>query len=249
MELLLPRLNTAIRLSYRSAVGRMVQLDQEGVEKLEHRQVRVSEAFTVQDAAGTYFRASLKSLGGKGAEALVYEEMERSPEPSIRLALFCAVLARQRMMLIVQKATELGVTHIQPLFTEKSVAAEGLEHEKAHAWPNQVLRAVKQCRRAVVPDLRGVVSLQEALEGDLWGTSQARYVLDDRAADHPKMLRGPGTVAMVVGPEGGWSDAEREQLRESGAQVMALGARVLRAETAVLVAVTLAQHRLGDLTS
>jgi 16S rRNA (uracil1498-N3)-methyltransferase len=249
VNLLLPTANLPILLPQVATTGETVVLGRDAVEKLALRQVRVSEAFTLQDSAGVYFRASLKALDARSAEALVYERMERSPEPPIRLGLFCAVLARQRMMLAAQKATELGATHLQPLFTERSVDAAGLEHEKVHAWPNQVIRAVKQCRRAVVPELRPVISLAAALDSELWRTSEARLYLDDRAGCEAALDPGPASVALAVGPEGGWTDAERKLLRASGAKGLALGGRVLRAETAVLVALTLAQHRLGDLTA
>ena len=68
------------------------------------------EAFTVRDGSGSYFRASVTEYDGKGGRAVAYERMSRSPEPTVDLTLACAVLARQRMHLVMQKATELGVT-------------------------------------------------------------------------------------------------------------------------------------------
>ncbi|MFN3650302.1 MAG: RsmE family RNA methyltransferase [Armatimonadota bacterium] len=228
-------------------VGREIQLDARTMEALVFRQIRVSEAFTLRDSAGDYFRASLREAGPRGGAAVVYERMERSPESPLQLSLYCAVLARQRMMLVTQKATELGVVRLQPLFTEHSVPPEGLQHEKAHAWPNQALRAVRQCRRASVPEVRPTVPLAEAVQYPTWQRAEARFYLDDRAAEKTQLWRGPREVVLAVGPEGGWSDPERSLLQASGALPLALGGRVLRSETAVLVGVTLLQHLLGDL--
>ena len=245
----LPATHQPIRVSWKLHANRAAQLDADTVAKLHARDVQVKEAFTLQDAEGHYFRASLKSLGGKGGEALVYEEMARSPESPVELTLVCAVLARQRMLLVVQKATELGVTRVIPVFSEYSVKPEGLEHEKAHAWPKAAVRAAKQCRRAVLPEVRETIPLAEALMDPAWTGAETRLYMDDRAPAAARMVRGPERVVLAVGPEGGWSEAEREQLQAAKAFPLALGGRVLRAETAVITGLVLMQHRLGDLTS
>jgi len=227
--------------------GNRIQLDSREAEALRFRQVNVSEAFTLAGVDGRYFRASLQSLVPKGGEALVYEEMDRSPESPLALTLVCAVLARQRMLLVAPKATELGVTRILPVITEHSVQAAGLEHEKAHAWPNAVIRAARQCRRSSVPEVRATLPLAEVLAGDPWRDAQARFYLDDRAPHTARLHPGPLSACLAVGPEGGWSDGERELLQQSGAEPLALGGRVLRAETAVIAGVFLVQYALGDL--
>lgn len=229
------------------SAGQQIRLDRRAMEQLRIRQVNVKEAFTLQDAAGRFFRASLRGAGEEGATAAVYEEMTRSPESPLGLSLFCAVLARQRMLQVFQKATELGAVRIQPVLSAFSVPAEGLEHEKAHAWPGQVLRACKQCRRATVPLTAPAVPLAEALGSEAWREAEARFYLDDRAPRAAVPERGTASVCLAVGPEGGWSDAEREALRAAGAAPLVLGGRVLRAETAVLAGLVLLQYTLGDL--
>jgi 16S rRNA (uracil1498-N3)-methyltransferase len=229
-------------------VDRKIELDAQEVAALRFRQVNVSEAFTLQGPDGRFFRASLQSLGARGGEALIYEEMERSPESPLSLTLVCAVLARQRMLLVVPKATELGVTRIQPVISAHSVPETGLEHEKASAWPNAAIRAARQCRRASVPEVRTTELLAAALEGEVWRAAQARFYLDDRAPHGARLARGLTSVCLAVGPEGGWSDEERELLQRSGAAPLVIGGRVLRAETAAITGVFLVQHALGDLT-
>lgn len=236
-----------IQHPHRIQTDRRIQLDAREVEALRFRQVNVTEAFTIAGADGRCFRASLQSLGPRGGEALVYEEMERSPESPLTLTLVCAVLARQRMLLVIPKATELGVTRIQPVISAHSVQAGGLEHEKAHAWPNAATRAARQCRRSSVPEVRPTLPLEEVLGGEPWQGAQARYYLDDRASRTAELRPGPASVCLAVGPEGGWSDPERELLQQSGAEPLALGGRVLRAETAVIAGTFLLQYALGDL--
>jgi 16S rRNA (uracil1498-N3)-methyltransferase len=160
------------------------------------------------------------------------------------------------MFVVMQKATELGVARIVPVITERSVQPEGLAHEKSHAWPGQVVRAVRQCRRASVPVLERATPLERVLAGAPWRDADARFYLDDRAAKNTGAVALPAArasadapldVALAIGPEGGFTDAERRLLEDHHGTALRLGARVLRAETAVLVGLTLLQHRLGDL--
>lgn len=236
-----------IRYPQPLAVDQMIPLDAPAADALRFRQVNVSEAFTLADAEGRYFRASLKSLRPRGGEALVYEAMARSPESPLALTLVCAVLARQRMLLAIPKATELGVIRILPVISDHSVQAGGLEHEKAHAWQNAAIRAARQCRRSSVPQVCPTVPLRELLGGDAWRSFGATYYLDDRAGQSAAVRPGLEAACLAIGPEGGWSDAERELLQQSGAAPLALGGRVLRAETAVIAGTFLMQYVLGDL--
>ena len=216
---------------------------------LRFRQINPKEAFTIVDQRGEFFRASLNGLGSDGGEALVYERMSGSTESPVEITLVCAVLARQRMLGVVQKATELGVVRIVPVLCERSVQRSGLAHEKAHAWPGQALRAARQCRRASVPDVRPPIPLVDALDAESFRAAARRFTLDDRARDAidaRSRATGVASVAFVVGPEGGFTDDERALLADRGATALRLGGRVLRAETAVLVGVSLIQQAFGD---
>lgn len=235
-------------------VAQRFQFDRLTVQALRLREVRPSEAFTVLDSRDVAFRCRLLGLGARAGEAEVYEQMAQSPEPALHLHLFCAVLARQRMMLVTQKAIELGVAALHPLISEYSVPADGLDHQKAHAWPRQAVRAARQCRRSSVPPVHAPVGLSEALQSDFWRGAEAKFYLDvpggGAEVSHAEGILGagePGSLALATGPEGGWGPTEREALQAAGARPLVLAGRVLRAETSVLVALTLLQHRLGDL--
>lgn len=236
-------------------IGQSIDLAADAVRALALREVNAKEAFTLCDANGEFFRASLVACDAKSAHATVYEKMPASPESPANITLFCAVLARQRMLIVAQKATELGVVRIVPVLTERSVPAEGLAHEKAHAWPGQVVRAVRQCRRASVPVVARAEPLAKALASDAWRNANARFYLDDRAAKNSGNVALPARretneqidVALAIGPEGGFTDFERRLLEDEHGTALRLGSRVLRAETAVIVGLTLLQHQLGDL--
>jgi 16S rRNA (uracil1498-N3)-methyltransferase len=241
-----------IRVAKTLEVGAEIDLDAGATKSVHFREINEKEAFTLRDATGHYFRASVLALAPERARVAVYEALASSPESPVRITLACAVLARQRMITVAQKATELGVTRIVPLFSAHSVGPAGLAHEKAHAWPGQLLRAARQCRRASVPELVKPIALERFVAEPLWRDADRRFMLDDRTPSAAEALVAAGSappseVVFAVGPEGGWSDDERALLAAQGASPLRLGGRVLRAETAVFAGLTVLQYALGDL--
>jgi len=213
--------------------------------RLSRRQLNPKEAFTLHDVAGVWFRATIRTLSPVGGTALPYERLDRSPEPIVEITLACAVLARQRMIFVMQKATELGVTRVVPLFTAFSVPPSGLEHEKAHAWPGQAVRGARQCRRSSLPEVLPAMPLDGFLASSAAVGADRVFYLDDRTPGLPVPVKEPRRLVLVVGPEGGFSEPERVLLSEK-AVPWVLGGRVLRAETAVLVGLAAVHLSWGD---
>jgi 16S rRNA (uracil1498-N3)-methyltransferase len=244
-----PWLRDAVSVAASVRLDDEVTLDAANTARVRYRGVNVKEAFTLRDADGRFFRAALRTCEGDAATALAYEAMEADPESPLKVTLFNAVPQRQRMLWVTQKAAELGVFAIQPVFTVRSVQADGLAHEKAHAWPGQAIKGARQCRRAIVPEVMRALPLAEALATPAWTGADLRVVIDDRAeAAAAGSVAAPTTIALVVGPEGGFNAGERELLRAAGAAMWRLGARVMRAETASIAGLAVLQHRFGDLT-
>ena len=231
------------------ATGQHIELDRVHARGLRFRQINPKEAFTIVDRVGAFFRASLTELRDDGGSATVYEAMPSSTESPAHITLLCAVLARQRMLGVVQKATELGVMRVVPTLTERSVPRSGLAHEKAHAWPGQALRASRQCRRASVPEVADAVPLAAALGDGEVRNATHRFYLDDQVGEAADLGEPTSTTRIVfaVGPEGGFTDSERALLRSHDASALRLGGRILRAETAALVGLALLQRAFGDL--
>ena len=227
------------------AINEPFRFDRGLAKRLRMREVNATEAFTLRDDSGDYFRASVKEYDAKGGSGVAYERMTRSPEPTIDITLACAILARQRMHLVVQKATELGVRRIVPLVTEHSVRPEAIEHEQPHAWAGHVARAAKQCRRSSLPHLLAPTTLDTFVASPLLAATDLRLFLDDRSDPDPTPILPPKRIVLFVGPEGGFSDAERQRLA-AHARPFVLGGRVLRAETAVLVGLTAVHMTWGD---
>lgn len=243
-----PWLREAIAVAADVRLDEEVTLDAANAARLRYRGVNVKEAFTLRDGGGRYFRAALRSCGEGAATALPYEAMEADPESPLRVTLFNAVPQRQRMLWVVQKAAELGAYAVQPVFTVRSVQADGLAHEKAHAWPGQAIKGARQCRRAIVPEVMRALPLAEALATPAWTGASLRVVIDDRAEAADVASAGaPTSVALMVGPEGGFNAQEREMMRAAGAAMWRLGGRVMRAETASIAGLVVLQQLYGDL--
>jgi len=244
-----PWLRDAITVDVVVRLDDEVTFDARNVARIRYRGINVKEAFTLRDAVGRFYRASLRFCEGDVATALAYEAMEADPESPVAITLFNAVPQRQRMLWVTQKAAELGVYAIQPVFTVRSVQADGLAHEKAHAWPGQAIKGARQCRRSIVPEVMRPLSLAEALTTPAWTGASLRVVIDDRAEPAAAgSTSAPTSIALVVGPEGGFNAQEREMLRAAGAAMWRLGGRVMRAETASIAGLAVLQHRFGDLT-
>ncbi|MES1207620.1 MAG: 16S rRNA (uracil(1498)-N(3))-methyltransferase [Pseudomonadota bacterium] len=162
------------------------------------------------------------------------------------ITLLAAIPRGSRMDLLLQKTVEVGVARIVPLVTARSVVRP--EAGRRDRWTAIVREAARQCGRADVPALEGAVDLRDAL--GVPDLPARRLALFERegAPGLPVALAGlePAPTALLVGPEGGWDPAERDAARAAGFVGVGLGARILRVETAAIVAVTLTAAAYGD---
>jgi 16S rRNA (uracil1498-N3)-methyltransferase len=159
-----------------------------------------------------------------------------------------ALVKRTPLETAVAKAVELGVAEIRLAITERSNA----DHTRIDRLEIIAAEAAEQTGRLDIPAIRAPESLSRIIGAGLDG---ARLVFCDEAGEAPPLLEAlaglpPGPLALLIGPEGGFSPAERSALRSrEGTIPVSLGPRILRADTAALVALALAQAALGDLRS
>jgi 16S rRNA (uracil1498-N3)-methyltransferase len=202
--------------------------------------------FTLFDGRGGEYAAELSAVGKEvRARVLGHEAIER--ESPLHITLLQGVARGERMDLIVQKATELGVARIVPVLTVRSVvkldARQGgrkLEH-----WRGVVISACEQCGRNRIPEVAAPVALGDALPALPAGN--ARCLL---AADGEETLAraaiGRAALVLLIGPEGGLTDDERKFARAHGFSAYRIGPRILRTETAGLAAIATLQAVAGD---
>jgi 16S rRNA (uracil1498-N3)-methyltransferase len=199
---------------------------------------------------GHDYAARIVTADKRGMRVAVADCRVVDSESPLRITLLQGVARGEKMDLILQKATELGVTSFAPLWSQRSeVKLEGERMAKRLAhWRGVVASACEQCGRARVPGVASPVALAAALEAMPAGG--LRLILDpdgELVMGGDMSLSADDQVALAVGPEGGWSPSDREQLRNAGFHGLRLGPRILRTETAGLAAIAALQSRFGDL--
>ncbi len=209
----------------------------------------------VFDGAGKEFRCAVREFARDGAVLDVLEEVEPArPESPLNLTLGIALLKGEKFDLVVQKATELGASRIVPVATVRAdvqIRNGDEAKRKVLRWQRITLEAAKQCGRARLMEIEDPVGLKTLIDRAV-PDGELRLMFAERngmslaevAHDSPA---GSAKVFALIGPEGGWADEEIELARAGGWQIVTLGGRTLRAETAAIVAVTLLQYRFGDL--
>ncbi|MBS0216075.1 MAG: 16S rRNA (uracil(1498)-N(3))-methyltransferase [Proteobacteria bacterium] len=209
--------------------------------------LQAGDSCVVFDGRGHEADAQLVAIDKRGARVRIGEVRTPANESPLRITLLQGVARGEKMDLILQKGTELGVTAFAPVFSDRSEvkldgarAAKRLEH-----WRGVVVSACEQSGRALVPDVQPPVSLANAL-ATLAPT--VRLLLDPVASMNFRTVLATDQrdVVLAVGPEGGWSPQDRSLLEAQGFLGVRLGPRVLRTETAGLAAIAAMQALHGD---
>jgi 16S rRNA (uracil1498-N3)-methyltransferase len=239
-----------IALAEVPVLERPTPLSVAGGRALDAWRSRLGEIVTVRDPLGAWYRARLVERGTQGV-VVPFQCLERAPESALRLVVCQALPAKERFELILQKLTELGAARVVPYVSRRSTDLAGRDagQKKSHRWPEVVLRAARQCRRAVIPELGAVADWTEVLaEGE---GADCRLLLYEGEASLTlgEVLRrtSPRCVVLTVGPEGGFTAEEVNEARAAGFIAVSLGPRILRTETAAIVGAALVQHLAGDL--
>jgi 16S rRNA (uracil1498-N3)-methyltransferase len=202
--------------------------------------VEVGQRYEISDNRNVY----LAEIETARKEHVMFRTLEKLPAPAATPTLIlCAALIKfDHFEWMIEKATELGVAKIIPV--EAARTERGLEraaHKRIDRWRRIALEASQQSRRAFLPEVEEPSTLRQALSLP----AAHRYVLDEIPGGVPlatalPSVRSPeDSVAMLVGPEGGWTDAEREIFTGQGWTPVSLGPLVLRAETAALAALAI----------
>lgn len=211
----------------------------------------VGDRVVLFDPFGNEWLAEVVGWEGKGVQVQLVERKEQDRERKVAITLFQGLPKGDKMDFIIQKATELGVERIVPMVTRRTVVHLNPERaaQKRTRWHRVAAAATEQSGGRFVPEISLPLpfnqAVQEAAQADQW-------LLFYEAAEIPlrERLRGSATprrVAIMVGPEGGFDPEEVALAQKHGAVVVGLGQRILRTETAALVAVALVLYELDSL--
>ncbi|MEI7447256.1 MAG: 16S rRNA (uracil(1498)-N(3))-methyltransferase [Burkholderiales bacterium] len=238
------------------AAGGTTRLDADA----SHHALRVlrlgpGDAVELFDGRGRRCAARLVDADPRGATVTLGEPVEAGTESPLALGLAQGLPAGDKMDWVVEKAVELGVVAIQPLFARRSVlrldgerAAKRLAH-----WRRVAVAACMQCGRDLVPSIAEPLALERWIGADApplrpGDGSPARWLLSPRGEGGLAALPAPTAAGawLLAGPESGFDDAEEDRALAAGWTPLRLGPRVLRTETAGLAAAAALQARFGD---
>lgn len=211
--------------------------------------LREGDTCVLFNGDGHDYDARITAIGKRGVQAEVIRGRRIDNESPLSIHLLQGIARGEKMDLILQKATELGVTHVMPVHSDRSeVKLEGARAIKRLAhWRGVVASACEQSGRAVLPEVSEPAPLMQGIAAA--GLPALRCYLSPLAAGGIDTLEAPadGQLLIAVGPEGGWSERDLQSLDQAGFMGLRLGPRILRTETAGLAAIAALQMRLGDL--
>jgi 16S rRNA (uracil1498-N3)-methyltransferase len=208
--------------------------------------LQVGAPVVIFNGRGGEYAAHIESVDGKRLQMRVNQHDAIERESPLPVHLGIALSRGDRFDWVVQKATELGVTQISPLFSERvEVKLKGERAEKKLQHGQQVaVSACEQCGRNRIPPVLPAQRLAD------WMTqldATCKLVLHHRSQQSLAELAPPDSVALLIGPEGGLSEQEIELAQQQGFQALTLGPRILRTETAPLASLAIVQQLWGDM--
>lgn len=203
----------------------------------------------VSDSSQWEYTAEIVCMEDDQVEARILDKQKFAREPQIRVTLFQGIPKQSKMEGIVQKSVELGVSAIVPVFTERTVVVDkGNFGKKRARWQKISAEAVKQCRRGIIPEIGCEVKFarmkEQLKEFDLvlfpYENETGRTIKDCLR----NLKEKPQNIAVIIGPEGGFSDREADELKALGAECVSLGKTILRTETAGPAALAMIMYEM-----
>jgi 16S rRNA (uracil1498-N3)-methyltransferase len=206
----------------------------------------------VLDNSGLEYEVTLEIVGRDAVTGHVDAQHEAETEPRVTLTLYQSLLKGDRFEWVLQKGTELGVLRFVPVFTQRTVVRGAEWVGKRRARLERIIReAAEQSHRGRLPELAALLSFEEACAESI--AAHDLSILPAVGADDQDLAAtlssapAIGRVALLVGPEGGFAAEEIAYAGECGVRAVTLGPRVLRAETAGVVAPALVLYALGEM--
>ncbi|MBU3057402.1 16S rRNA (uracil(1498)-N(3))-methyltransferase [Pseudomonas indica] len=204
----------------------------------------VGDAVQLFDGSGQEFLGQLSEVGKKSVRVELTEQFDGQAESPLRVHLGQGLSRGERMDWAIQKATELGVAVITPVVSERCevrLKDERADKRLSH-WRQIAISACEQCGRSVLPVIHPPLLLSDWLRQTEADLKLVLHPVAEPLSNRPK----PASLAFLIGPEGGLSETEVDQAKAAGFHAARLGPRVLRTETAPVVALSVAQQLWGD---
>ncbi len=210
--------------------------------------MKAGDGLTLCDGGGMFYDAVITDVRGGEVIAEISEGYPAPTEPGVKVTLFQAIPKNPKLEFIIQKATEIGVCRIVPVNTARIVAR--LEKEnKLQRLQKIAAEAAKQSRRGIVPEVCAPVTFEMAVRMSAELELSVIPYEEEKSLSLRDFLRGKtaAEVGIFIGPEGGFEQGEIELARSAGVTPVTLGPRILRTETAGLVAAALTLYEQGEM--
>ncbi len=243
------------RLFYAGALAEKITITGGDAHHLAHvMRAQIGDEITVAGAGGRVARMTVSAVVPDAVQLSLEEYLVQEEENSHEVILVQALLKGEKMDFVVQKAVELGATAFHPVMTERVVVRYDAKKAAARAarWQKIADEAAKQCGRRALMPVAEITELSSLLQNaEFFHTSDTAVIFCYEGEAERSMrtaLRAltARRIVLVVGPEGGFSLAEAAAVCAASAEVVSLGRLILRAETAALTALVLAQYELGN---
>mgnify|MGYP000330184582 CR=1 FL=1 len=224
----------------------LIELEPQASQHLS-KVLRMNEGaeLTLFNGSGGEYSASISQLAKKQLTIQVHKEKTDDKQSPLDIHLGIAISKGDRMDWVMQKATEIGITQITPLYTERTeVKLKGdRAKKKTDHWQQVIISACEQSARNRLMSLKQPSSLSEWLRST---QAEKKFVLHHRSDEGLNSNEKPTSVALLIGPEGGLSNDEINQAQRHDFSALTLGPRVLRTETAPIAAASILQYLWGD---
>jgi 16S rRNA (uracil1498-N3)-methyltransferase len=211
--------------------------------------LRVGDHVLLLDNSGREYEVQLAALTARAAQGVVLALRQGAGEPNVRLVLYQALIKGQRFDWVLEKGTELGVAGFVPIVSSRSqVRHSSPSSARLERWRRVIIEAAEQSGRCRLPELSPPLSFEDACAAAAglrilpWEGERDVSLGGLLAAEEPF-----ADVSLFIGPEGGFRLEEVQLARQLGLRTVSLGRRILRAETAAIVAAALVLHELGEL--
>ena len=211
------------------------------------------DVIDVVDGRGTKYKVEIEEISRDFLEGKILSRTYRENEPDCRLTLAQAVCKQEKMDFLIEKATEIGVSSIIPILTERSlvrVSGTLRRKTKIDRWRRLAIAAMKQSLRTVLPEIDEIIEFEELLVRSKDFDLCLIATLDEESrnlGECTQLKQGLKKVLLIVGPEAGFTHDELSAAKSQGAVPVSLGPRRLRTETAGIIFSSLVLHRLDDL--
>lgn len=209
----------------------------------------IGDTVSISDTVQYEYTAEIIGIEKDYIETKILDKQKFAREPELKITLFQGIPKQGKMETIIQKTVELGVYSIVPVFTDRSVVIDhGNFHKKIERWQKVADEAVKQCKRGIIPQIHREMLFQEMLN-DLVKYKLILFPYENEEQNTMKdclrkLTEKPQKAAIVIGPEGGFSDKEAEALIRIGAHSVTLGKTILRTETAGMAAIAMVMYEM-----